>query len=232
MRYLARTLVLTVVVLMLFTGCALRPVFAAGTVNLDVKDANARDAIQMVFKAAGQGMVIDPDVQGTITMTLPEMPWEQALSYILDQVGAQFKKDGAGIYRISNKPAPVENPQQQFGPLGGLPPDVRMPIEQTLPTATKPKVSGTTEEEKIVDKIPMTYAYAGDIALLFGGTIIPLTAPGGGTGGYGGGGYGNNSGYSSGGGYGSGSSGFGSNRGNQNFGNSSGSGYGSRNNRR
>lgn len=170
--------------LMLFVGVLMSTtVLAQGKgFGLDVKDANIRDVIQMVFKASGKGVVIGPEVQGTITITLPEMPWEQALGYILDQSGAQFKKDSNGIYNISPKPKVNDNSAQNTTgpsvPRGGanlegpsLPRQPNRPTEKTVAGAA-------AEEEKIYEKIPMTYVYAGDIAIMFGGTIIALSEPG------------------------------------------------------
>jgi len=52
-------------------------------ISLDLKDADIRDVLLTFSKLARLNMVIDPDVRGSVTVRLENVPWDQALEMIL-----------------------------------------------------------------------------------------------------------------------------------------------------
>lgn len=71
--------------------------------SLELNDADIRDALRLIFKQVGVPYTINPDVQGTVTASLTNVPFETALRSLLDQVGATYRVEG-GIYSIILRP--------------------------------------------------------------------------------------------------------------------------------
>lgn len=57
------------------------------TVDLSVQDAPLREVLQSLAKTGGVTLVIDPEVEGTVTAELSDVPWPDALRAILKANG-------------------------------------------------------------------------------------------------------------------------------------------------
>ena len=57
--------------------------YAGEIISLKFKDADLRDVILYLGHFAGLNVVFDPDVRGTVTCDLQDVPWDQALDIIL-----------------------------------------------------------------------------------------------------------------------------------------------------
>jgi type II secretory pathway component HofQ len=57
--------------------------FSGELVSLKFKDADIRDVIICLCSIAQMNVVFDPDVSGKITLSLHDVPWDQALDVIL-----------------------------------------------------------------------------------------------------------------------------------------------------
>lgn len=63
-------------------------------ISLDLKDADIRDVLLTFATLARMNMVIDPDVKGTVTVRLENVPWDQALDVILKSNGLGYVLEG------------------------------------------------------------------------------------------------------------------------------------------
>ena len=63
-------------------------------ISLDLKDADIRDVLLTFSKLARLNMVIDPDVRGSVTVRLENVPWDQALEVILKVNGLGYVLEG------------------------------------------------------------------------------------------------------------------------------------------
>ena len=63
---------------------------AAERISLDLKDADLKDVLLTFGKLSGWNIVIDPEVKGSVTVSLHDVPWEQALEVILRTNGLGF----------------------------------------------------------------------------------------------------------------------------------------------
>jgi type IV pilus assembly protein PilQ len=68
-------------------------------ISLDLKDADIRDVLLTFSRLARLNMVIDPDVRGSVTVRLENVPWDQALEVILKVNGLGYVLEGS-IVRI------------------------------------------------------------------------------------------------------------------------------------
>jgi type IV pilus assembly protein PilQ len=59
-------------------------------ISLDLKDADIKDVFRTISELTGLNIVIDPDVRGTVTVRLENVPWDQALELILKQNGLSY----------------------------------------------------------------------------------------------------------------------------------------------
>lgn len=161
--------------------------------SLELDQADVRDAIKMLFRVVNLNYTIAPEVQGQVTVSLRNIPFETALRNILNQVDATYRREG-GVYNIIKREAEV------------------------VPTTTDAGGTFQATEQKPIRRIRVSHADPELIRLLLAGDAVATnsspessTLIGSGSGGAGGGG-GNNGGGGSGFGGGSGgggSSGFG-----------------------
>jgi len=59
--------------------------FTGEPISLDLKDADIKDVFRTISELTGLNIVIDPEVRGTVTVQLEDVPWDQALDLILKQ---------------------------------------------------------------------------------------------------------------------------------------------------
>jgi type IV pilus assembly protein PilQ len=65
---------------------------AAANVTLDFKDADIRSVLKIISYKAGVNIVASPEVMGTVTIRLQDVPWEKALDAILKMYGFGYEK--------------------------------------------------------------------------------------------------------------------------------------------
>jgi type IV pilus assembly protein PilQ len=67
---------------------------AAENVTLDFKDAEIHNVLKILSQKSGINIVATPDVMGTITIKLVDVPWDRALDVILKSNGFGYQKQG------------------------------------------------------------------------------------------------------------------------------------------
>jgi type IV pilus assembly protein PilQ len=75
--------------------------YAGEPISLDLKDADIRDVLLTFSRLARLNMVIDPDVRGSVTVRLENVPWDQALEVILKVNGLGYVLEG-NIVRVGS----------------------------------------------------------------------------------------------------------------------------------
>jgi type II secretory pathway component HofQ len=73
--------------------------FTGEPISLDLKDADIRDVLLTFSRLARLNMVIDPDVRGSVTVRLENVPWDKALDVILKVNGLGYVLEG-NIVRV------------------------------------------------------------------------------------------------------------------------------------
>lgn len=63
-------------------------------ISLSLRDAPLPEVLRTFAKLAGVNLVLDPRVQGTVTVELVDVPWDQALAVILKTHGMAAEVDG------------------------------------------------------------------------------------------------------------------------------------------
>ncbi len=57
--------------------------FTGEPISLELKDADIKDVLRTFAKITGLNVVVDPDVSGSVTVNLENVPWDQCLDIIL-----------------------------------------------------------------------------------------------------------------------------------------------------
>jgi type IV pilus assembly protein PilQ len=71
------------------------PSLSAGEpISLDLKDADLKDVLRTFAELARLNIVIDPEVKGSVTVRLNDVPWDQALDVILRVNGLGYVLEG------------------------------------------------------------------------------------------------------------------------------------------
>lgn len=70
------------------------PEWVGEPISLSVKDADIREVLRSFARIAGINIVISPEVRGTVTVELHDVPWDQALHVILKTHGLGAEIDG------------------------------------------------------------------------------------------------------------------------------------------
>jgi type IV pilus assembly protein PilQ len=66
-------------------------------ISIDFQDADLRDVLRLLGEQAGKSIVTSPEVKGTTTISMQQVPWDQVLDTILDLNGLTKKEEGKVI---------------------------------------------------------------------------------------------------------------------------------------
>jgi type II secretory pathway component GspD/PulD (secretin) len=162
-------------------------------INIDVKAAPVEQVLRMLAKAANVNILIGQDVVGTVqAVALRDVTVEAALRLIARTQGFYWYRDG-NVYVVSKEPPapensaafvpPVSNIQQpspsvpggmQYSAAPAIPAPGNGGNVVLPPTISAPTVApdGAGAGPKFVTQmLPLGYADASEIALMFGGTV-------------------------------------------------------------
>jgi type IV pilus assembly protein PilQ len=70
------------------------PRYRGEPISLDLKDADLRDVLLSFARISRSNIVIDPDVKGSVTVHLHDVPWDQALDLVVRSNGYASMREG------------------------------------------------------------------------------------------------------------------------------------------
>ena len=59
------------------------PKYTGEPISVNLKDVDLKDFFRLIHEISGLNVVLDPDVKGTLTIVLDDVPWDQALDIVL-----------------------------------------------------------------------------------------------------------------------------------------------------
>ncbi len=86
---------------------------SAGRIDLNLDGVEVRQALRMLADLSGQGLIIDEDITGTVTLKIHDLPWQEALDLILASKRLTAEPHGRAL-RILNKERHEERPAAEF----------------------------------------------------------------------------------------------------------------------
>ena len=63
-------------------------------ISVNLKDVDLQDFFRLIHEISGLNVVLDPNVKGTLTIVLDEVPWDQALDIVLQNNGLDKQLNG------------------------------------------------------------------------------------------------------------------------------------------
>lgn len=74
--------------------------FYGKPISIEVRDTPVRDVITLISEQSGANIIMSDDVQGSITIKLRQIPWDQALAIIMKTRGLGYIRQGS-VLRIA-----------------------------------------------------------------------------------------------------------------------------------
>jgi type IV pilus secretin PilQ/predicted competence protein len=76
--------------------------YSGEPISVNLKDVDLRDFFRLIHEISGLNVVVDPNVKGTLTIVLDDVPWDQALEIVLRNNDLEKQLDG-NVLRIATK---------------------------------------------------------------------------------------------------------------------------------
>ncbi len=76
------------------------PRYTGEPISVNLKDVDLKDFFRLIHDISGLNIVLDPNVRGTLTLVLDDVPWDQALDIVLQNNGLDRQLTG-NVLRIA-----------------------------------------------------------------------------------------------------------------------------------
>jgi len=77
-----------------------RAKYTGEPISVNLRDVDLRDFFRLIHEISGLNVVLDPQVKGSLTIVLDDVPWDQALDIVLKNNGLDRQLDG-NVLRIA-----------------------------------------------------------------------------------------------------------------------------------
>ena len=76
--------------------------YAGEPISVNLKDVDLKDFFRLIHEISGLNVVLDPNVKGTLTIVLDEVPWDQALEIVLRNNSLDKQLEG-NVLRLATR---------------------------------------------------------------------------------------------------------------------------------
>ena len=76
------------------------PAYTSQQISLNLKDVDLKDFFRLIHEISRLNILVDPNVSGSVTMVLDNVPWDQALEIVLKDNGLGKVLEG-NVLRIA-----------------------------------------------------------------------------------------------------------------------------------
>ena len=76
------------------------PKYTGEPISVNLKDVDLKDFFRLIHEISGLNVVLDPNVKGTLTIVLDDVPWDQALDIVLKNNDLSRQLEG-NVLRIA-----------------------------------------------------------------------------------------------------------------------------------
>jgi len=85
------------------TATGTRPTQYTGEpISVNLKDVDLKDFFRLIHEISGLNVILDPNVKGSLTIVLDEVPWDQALDLVLQNNGLDKQVSG-NVLRVATR---------------------------------------------------------------------------------------------------------------------------------
>jgi type IV pilus assembly protein PilQ len=71
-------------------------------IDIDVREADARDVLRLLAEVGGFNLAVDPGVSCDATLKLKQVPWPQVLELVLRTCGLEQERLGENLVRVAS----------------------------------------------------------------------------------------------------------------------------------
>jgi type IV pilus assembly protein PilQ len=89
------------------------PRYSGELISLELKDADLKDFFRLVGEISGLNIVLDPDVKGSLTIFLNDVPWDQALDVVMKNNSLGKQLEGNVLRIATNSTLEAEEAQRK-----------------------------------------------------------------------------------------------------------------------
>jgi type IV pilus assembly protein PilQ len=82
------------------TPASVGPKYTGEPISVNLKDVDLKDFFRLIHEISGLNVVLDPNVHGTLTIVLDDVPWDQALDIVLKNNDLSRELEG-NVLRIA-----------------------------------------------------------------------------------------------------------------------------------
>jgi type IV pilus secretin PilQ/predicted competence protein len=136
------------------TGAAGQTKYTGEPISVNLKDVDLRDFFRLIHEISGLNVVVDPNVKGTLTIVLDDVPWDQALDIVLKNNDLDKQLDG-NVLRIATKATLRKEADESR--------DLALAQAQAEPVITTTRVLSYAKATKLVDTLKKFLSPRGDI---------------------------------------------------------------------
>jgi len=76
--------------------------YSGEPISVNLKDVDLKDFFRLIHEISGLNVVVDPNVRGTLTIVLDDVPWDQALDIVLKNNNLDKQLEG-NVLRIATR---------------------------------------------------------------------------------------------------------------------------------
>lgn len=123
-------------------------------ISVNLKDVDLKDFFRLIHEISGLNVVLDPSVQGTVTLVLDQVPWDQALDIVLRNNGLAKELNG-NVLRIVTQGTLQKEAQEKKA--------LASAQEAAIPTVTTTRVLSYAKASTVRDTLKQFLSPRGEI---------------------------------------------------------------------
>jgi type IV pilus assembly protein PilQ len=123
-------------------------------ISVNLKDVDLRDFFRLIHEISGLNVVVDPNVKGSLTIVLDDVPWDQALDIVLQNNDLDKQLEG-NVLRIATK-ATVQKEAEESR-------DLAKAQAEAVPVVTTTRVLSYAKATTLADTLKKFLSPRGDI---------------------------------------------------------------------
>lgn len=117
--------------------------------TFNFRDADIKVVIDMIARVSGANIIVSPDVKGTITLSISNVPWTDVLNAVMKTLNYTTVKESFGIIRVIHPDELLKQMEIRVYPLKYIqpPPTYEAKVEEGKLIQGRPVTSATSIEE-------------------------------------------------------------------------------------
>jgi len=128
--------------------------YSGEPISVNLKDVDLKDFFRLIHEISGLNVVVDPNVKGTLTIVLDEVPWDQALEIVLKNNDLDKQLEG-NVLRIATKETLKKEAEQNR--------DLAKAEAEAIPQVTTTRVLSYSKASTLRETLKKFLSPRGDI---------------------------------------------------------------------